>query len=144
MNLTKEIIKRINDKKLFYPGDITFLDDSSEIITGCCFCVNEFVDAYKNIKNCNEVWMGHDPDIAVNYDNNNIIILEPSELECNEIIYSKDEIKKLFIEANNSFEEFIDVFYVYLKNNYPDISNLIYKDLKDIFIKCNEILLDLY
>ena len=88
--------------------------------------------------------MGHDPDIAVNYDNNNIIILDPSELECNEIIYSKDEIKKLFIEANNNFEEFIDVFYVYLKNNYPDIWNLIYNDLKDICIKCNEILLELY
>ena len=134
-DIKNELLKISNEKSLVYPGGLTFCEDNKHVSTGCCFDINDIKEAYTNIINLTQTWLGHDPDTAVVYKENKIMIISDDydayEGENATIIeYTKDELINLFTTANNNFKEFIDSFYNYLKNNYPDIAEILIEDLK--------------
>lgn len=136
-NSKEELLQKINEGHFIYPGGITFYDNDKIHITGCCFDLNDIKEACTNIRNSEHTWLGHDPDMVIKYTDNKVIIFESDDFkkerepDVNEKIeYSKDEIIYLIDSANNNLKQFIDIFYNYLKENYSDIADILYNDLK--------------
>lgn len=132
-----ELLKKISEEELIYPGGITFYEDDKELTTGCCFELNNIKEACINIRNSQETWLGHDPDIVIKYTDNKVIIFESSGFDINKepdnnekIEYTNEEINYLIDNSNNNFKQFIDVFYNYLTNNNPEIADILRDDLK--------------
>lgn len=137
-NIYNDLISKIEHERLIYPGGIHFCEDDKIISTGCCFDLNDIRTTYNDICRRQDTWLGHDPDTQIEY-RDNIVIISDNNIVDNEIIkieYEKDEIIDLYNKANKDLKDFIDnKLYIYLSNNYPDIANILCKDLRKYLLK---------
>lgn len=133
-NIYEEILNKTKTK-LFYPLTIVFIDDDDkEIYSGCCFTLNEMKESYTDISNSVNPWLGHDPwpDMEF-YDNDKVIVtsdMDIAEEERIKIQCTKDELIRLYNDANDELKDFIEVFYEYLKTEHPIIADAIHEGLK--------------
>lgn len=140
-DITQHIKEKIQEGHLIYPGGMAFYDGEKYLITGCCFGLNDLKEACTNILNSNSAWLGHDPDLITKYVDDNVLFFESDgfddeqDVDDNEIVvFTKEEINALLLEANEKIQEFINILYAYLKNNYPDIAGIVIEDLKKCLI----------
>ena len=135
--LKEELQTKIGEERLIFPGGMTFYNSDKTGITGCCFDLNDIKEACTNIRNSKHTWLGHDPDMIINYTDDAVVFFESAGFNHNiepednkKLEYTKEEINDLINTANSNFKEFIDIFYNYLKNNYSDIADILIEDLK--------------
>ena len=136
-DITQHIKEKIQEGHLIYPGGMAFYDSEKYLITGCCFGLNDLKEACTNIINSNSTWLGHDPNLTTKYVDDKVVFFESEDFEDEQdvdgneiVIFTKDEINDLLLEANEKTKEFINIFYVFLNNTYPDIAGIVIEDLK--------------